>query len=392
MMVLMLSRRINLATGFTPGRFHATMAKNEEVTAIEQNLLELPHGCLRLPAFFPDGTYGTVRTLDSRDVAGVGTAGIEMNAFHLLMKPGAQTIRTLGGLHAFCAWDGPILTDSGGFQVYSLIRENPKNGEIRKNEIVYRPEGGGKLILTPEKCVQTQLSLGSDIVMCLDICTHPGEAPEIQAESVDTTIRWARRCRTAFDENSKDPKVKLFAIIQGGEDNSLRKYCAGALKEIGFDGYGFGGWPLDSEGRLLTDTLAYTAGLIPDGCVKYAMGLGRPEEIAQCYRMGYTLFDCVIPTREARHQRLYVFSDADNHGLEYLSGRSCYRFHYAIDDAHIRDSRPVDESCDCPLCAQYSRAYLRHLFKCGDSLALRLASLHNLRFYNRFMEMLGQAG
>ena len=352
----------------------------------------LPGGSVRLPAFFPDGTHGSVKCLDSRDLRACGVPGVVMNTYHLISNPGISALKTLGGLRAFTGWDGPLLTDSGGFQVYSLIRENPKFGEIRRNEIIFRPESGGKLTLTPEKCIQSQFTFGSDIMMCLDYCTHPDDSTDVQALSVDITIDWARRCREEYDRLvrqkclTESTRPRIFGIIQGGSDRALRERCAFGLREIGFDGYGFGGWPLDGEGRLVIDILELTASLMPEDSARYAMGVGRPESIAACVRMGYDLFDCVIPTREARHGRLYVWKEAPA-TVDLFGPPDFYSFHYIADDAHYRDPRPADEHCDCYCCTHFSRAYLRHLFRMGDPLGTRLASMHNLRFYTRLVEL-----
>jgi len=317
-----------------------------------------------------------------------------MNAFHLLSKPGISVLRHLGGVNTFSGWNRPILTDSGGFQVFSLIRQNSKFGEARKNELIFRPDGAKKrMILTPEKCVQFQFACGSDIIMCLDYCTHPEDPYEINRLSVDTTVDWAARCKREYEKqlevrripNEKRPLI--FAIIQGGGYRELREECAEKLIGIGFDGYGFGGWPVASNGELIDEILEYTANLMPDDKVKYAMGLGKPDGIIKCARMGYNLFDCVIPTREARHNRLYVFDGDCQDG-----GPPMYSHYYILDDKHMRERDPVSDSCDCPACGKYSRAYLRHLCKVGDSLAYRLATMHNLRFYTRLMEMLRYNG
>jgi len=363
--------------------------------------LLLPSGKLQLPAFFPDGTHGVVRSVDAADLATVHTAGVEMNSFHLQAKPGARNIQSLGGLHAFSGWKGPILTDSGGFQIYSILRENPALGTIRKDHIRYRASIEEEYRqLSPEKSIQAQFRLGSDIMMCLDYCTHPDESYEKQEEAVTYTLRWAKACRDMYcrlwkgaepgngaayiESDPAKARPLLFAIIQGGNDRALRKYCAEALLAMGFDGYGFGGWPLDGDG-LVTDILQYVAELVPSPYIVYAMGVGRPEEIVTCTQLGYRLFDCVIPTREARHQRLYTWTD-DPATVDLST--AFYRFHYVMDDVHQADARPVDLYCDCPCCTQYSSAFLRHLFKIGEQLGPRLATLHNLRFYSRLMERL----
>ncbi|MCL2775772.1 MAG: tRNA-guanine transglycosylase, partial [Oscillospiraceae bacterium] len=279
--------------------------------------LILPHGRVRLPAFFPDGTRGVVRSADSSDLDNCGVQGLVMNAYHLISNPGQSAIKSLGGLNNFINYSRPILTDSGGFQVFSLIRGNSKFGEIQDKQIVFKSDKSGeKTIFTPEKCIRAQSDYGSDIYMCLDYCTHPNDPGEINKKSVDITVKWAERCKNEYLNILAAKKYKIrpliFGIIQGGNDKILRKECADALTDIGFDGFGFGGWPLDDGNNLTYDILAYTAELMPDNLVKYAMGIGKPEEIAACCKMGYNLFDCVIPTREARHNRLYIFSEEYN--------------------------------------------------------------------------------
>ena len=233
-------------------------------------------------------------------------------------------------------------------------------------------------------------------MMALDMCTHPDDPYEVQKRSVDLTVAWSARCRAEFDKLAAQKKggvrPLLFGIVQGGSDPDLRAECGRRLEEIGFDGYGFGGWPLGSDGAIRMDVLKMAADAMPDHKIKYAMGLGRPEEIVRCTEIGYSLFDCVIPTREARHQRLYVFADGCGNadGVRRADGKF-YKFHYAMDDKHARDGRPVDETCDCELCRNHSRAYLQHLFRVNDPNAMRLATAHNLRFYGRLMEYLRDA-
>jgi queuine tRNA-ribosyltransferase len=343
-----------------------------------------------LPAFFPDGTRGVVRCVDSADLEAAGVPGIVMNTYHLMTKPGAAVIKALGGLHRFCNWFRPIITDSGGFQVFSLLRENPSFGEIRKDGIIFRRDGK-KTILSPEKCIQSQLAYGSDILMALDYCTHPSDCYEKQAQAVEATIRWGRQSMEVFKKagDSRNQKARqLFGIIQGGSEKSLRRECAEALIQMGFSGFGFGGWPLDEKGRLTEDILAHTAELMPHDKIKYAMGVGRPENIVACVRMGYTLFDCVIPTREARHHRLYVFNEEFERRDQIDLSRPFYKYHYILDDIHRRNARPVSPLCDCHACTHYSCAYLRHLVSIGDSLGSRLATIHNLRFYTMLMGLL----
>jgi len=227
--------------------------------------------------------------------------------------------------------------------------------------------------------------------MCLDYCTHPEDSYEVNKFSVEITVKWAERCKLEYEKQLCDRKISpenrplLFAIIQGGGYRDLRKACADELISLGFDGFGFGGWPARSSGELVEDILEYTANLMPDDKVKYAMGLGKPDGIIKCVRMGYNLFDCVIPTREARNNRLYVFNDNDSNPF-------AYSLYYILDSDHIRDERPVSDCCDCLVCTKYSRAYLHHLYKNSDSLAYRLATMHNLRFYTCLMEKIREYG
>lgn len=353
--------------------------------------LDTPSGRVPLPAFFPDATHAAVRAASLQDVEAAGLFGLEMNTYHLMSRPGARLIKSLGGLHGFTGYRGAILTDSGGFQLYSLIRENPDYGEIRESEIVFRPDRRERMVFTPEKCITAQFQLGSDIMMALDLCTHPDDSEDAQRRSVELTVRWGERCRAEFDRLAagRAQRPLLLGIVQGGADPELRAECAERLERVGFDGYGFGGWPLDSQGRLRLDVLKMAADAMPDGKLKYAMGLGRPEEIVRCVEMGYRLFDCVIPTREARHNRLYVFLPGMDtpEGVRRPDGRF-YRHMYPMDAEFCRDGRAVDEGCDCALCRGHSRAYINHLLKAGDPYALRLMTAHNLRFYGRLMELL----
>lgn len=336
---------------------------------------------VRLPAFFPDATRGVVKCVSAADLEDCGVQGLVMNSYHLALKPGKTTVKALGGLHRFSGWKGPIVLDSGGFQVYSLLRENPSLGKIRPREIVFRQEGK-KTALTPEKCVQAGLSLGADVIMALDYCTHASEPQKVQETAVDITLKWGERCMEAFEGGRGGRRSRLFGIIQGGGDKRLRKRCADGLAGMGYTDFGFGGWPLDENGALLTDILAHTAELMPGG-IKYAMGIGRPENIALCAGLGYNLFDCVIPTREARRGRLYVFN-----GGTVGAGRDFYGYHYVLDEKHRRESGPVSRLCDCHACKNYSAGYIRHLAALGDGLAWRLATIHNLRFFNMLMESL----
>jgi queuine tRNA-ribosyltransferase len=321
--------------------------------------------------------------VDAEDLLDAGVQAVQMNVFHLMQRPGSSTIQALGGLHRMAGWSRPIFTDSGGFQVYSLIRQNPKLGSISDRGATFRVEGR-KFILTPEKSVQLQLGYGSDVVICFDDCTHPADPPAAQAESVRRTILWARRCRKTFDEllaqkglgNGQRPW--LVGVVQGGTSRALRQECAEALLEVGFDGYGYGGWPLDQEGNLLLDMLSYTRELIPAEFPLHALGVGHPLNVVACAQIGYPLFDSTMPTRDARHGRLYVYTTDPQ--TQPFQSSDWFRYLYINDERHLKQSGPISPHCDCLCCRRYSLGYLHHLFKLNDSLYPRLATMHNLRF------------
>jgi queuine tRNA-ribosyltransferase len=359
--------------------------------------LLLNHGPLRLPAFLPDATLGAVRAVDGRDLRELGMEAVVMNVFHLMQRPGSTTIDALGGLHRMADWDRPIVTDSGGFQAYSLIRQNPKAGRIQDSGISFQPEGAErKFQLTPEKSVQLQLAYGADIVITLDDCTHVDNSPDEQRRAVERTVRWARRCRDEFDRQVAQRRLGeqrplLFGVIQGGGDLELRRACAEALLAIGFDGFGFGGWPLDAQGRLLHEILAFTRALVPPHLPMHALGVGHPESVVACARMGYQIFDSALPTRDARSGRLYAMrGDPAAPGFR-LAG-PWFDTLYAADRKHIKADGPIFAGCDCHCCRHYSMGYLHHLHKVGETLFLRLATIHNLRFMVRLMELLRAEG
>ena len=347
---------------------------------------------LQLPVFFPDATYGFVRSLTSEDLLSIGIQGVEMNSFHLMQKPGSTVISALGGLHKMSAWPGVIMTDSGGFQAYSLIRQDPKFGKLQGDGILFYPEGSErKLQLTPAKSIQLQLGYGSDLLVCLDDCTDVNASRAEQEASVDRTIVWAKTSRRTYDTLLKGRKLQdserplLFAVIQGGAELDLRKRCADALMELGFDGFGFGGWPLDKEGRLITEILAYTRSLIPREFPIHALGIGHPVSIAACFKMGYEMFDSAMPTRDARHGRLYARTSANATPSE---DPAWFEFKYVNSEINVRAAGPVFDGCDCPLCSTYSLGYLYHLYKMQDPSYFRLATLHNLRFMTQLMDSL----
>jgi queuine tRNA-ribosyltransferase len=347
---------------------------------------------LELPVFMPDATYGYVRSLSSADLREVSLPILMMNAFHLMQKPGSTVINTLGGLHRMAAWSGLIMTDSGGFQAYSLIRQNAKFGSLGDKGIIFYPEASSrKLLLTPEKSIQLQMSYGSDILVCLDDCTHVNASRAEQEASVTRTLAWAARAKSSYLAQlrsrkwSEEERPLIFAVIQGGGELDLRRRCAEGLLEIGFDGFGFGGWPLDEDSRLLTDILEYTRSLIPREFPIHALGIGHPAGIAASYRLGYEMFDCALPTRDARHGRLFTWSKSD----PILSADGDWlKFRYINSEENFRDTGPISPDCDCECCRDYAMAYLFHLYRMRDPGYMRLATKHNLRFMTRLIERL----
>jgi queuine tRNA-ribosyltransferase len=351
------------------------------------------HGLLELPVFLPDATRAVVKTLDSTDLAQVGIRALVVNVFHLLKSPGIRILGGHGGIHGFMGWNGVVVSDSGGFQIYSLTRSDPGSGSITEKGFVWHDRKSDKRVnLSAEKSIQRQFQLGADIMVTLDHCTHPDDPEDEQVKSVRNTIQWAKRGRAEFDRLIDEKKLErasrplLFAVIQGGNDRGLREECAGSLIEIGFDGYAFGGWPLDKGGELV-EAVELTAKLMPRGQAKFALGICGPEHIVKCVEMGYEIFDGALPTRDARRGRLY------KHPVDLSEGIKSTDFYdriYISDEKFAADGRPVDETCDCPACSRYGRAYIHHLFKIEDPLGWRLATIHNLRFYTRLMGSLGK--
>lgn len=358
-----------------------------------QTALSLPHGDLTLPVFLPDATRGVVRSVDSADLEACNVDGLVMSTFHLMQHPGSSTIQKVGGLHALAGWRRPIISDSGGFQIYSLVHQNAKYGSLSEKGMVYRSDNGEKYNLTPEKSIQLQVSYGADILFCLDDCTHVDASLDAQRDAVRRTIKWAKICRKEYDHLIAQKKLdetqrpRLFGVIQGGGVRELRKECAEALLEIGFDGYGYGGWPLDSQNKLLVDIFAYVRELVPPEYPIHALGVGHPASIAECVRMGYTIFDSALPTRDARNGRLYRFTRDITHDPLHPSG-GWFEYLYIEDKRHIKADEALSTFCNCLTCSRYSLAYLHHLYDIDDALYLRLATIHNLTFMNQLMARL----
>ncbi len=352
-------------------------------------VLETRRGALRLPAFLPDGTRAVVRGLDATDLKACGIEAMMVNALHLSTNPGTSTVAALGGVHRFMGWDGIVASDSGGFQAWSLAHANAKLGSVTDKGFVYRHEKKGpKHLLTPEKCIRHQLELDTDILFCLDQCTHPDDSRDIQETSVARTIAWAKRCRDEYiarvgatPGSDVANRPLLFAVVQGGNSHDLRTRCADQLADMGFDGFGFGGWPIAGDGGL-TDMVARVVEMLPESAPKHALGIGKPDNIVAAWQAGYQLFDCAIATRDARRRRLYVTSEYSHNSLNNINKSS---FLYVEDERYARDELPLDPQAGD---GGPSRAYLHHLFKIKDHAAERLATKHNLAHYTRLIENL----
>jgi queuine tRNA-ribosyltransferase len=326
--------------------------------AARTGFLRTAHGEIRTPAFMPVGTKATVKAVDPQELAGLGAQILLCNTYHLHFRPGADVIAELGGLHAFMAWDGPILTDSGGFQVFSLrhtiLRQDDDGVTFRS---VY---DGAEARFTPELAARVQARLGSDVAMCLDVVPPPGVRKAELTQAVERTTRWAQRQQGA----DRAPGQLLFGITQGGTDAELRGRSCEEIAALGFDGNALGGLAIGESREQMLDTTAWAAELLPRDRPRYFMGIGDPEGILDVIERGIDVFDCVLPTRNARTGTALT----RNGRLNLKNAR------------FVRDRRPLDEECPCPACKRFTRAYVRHLLNQQEILGLRLLSLHNLRF------------
>ncbi|MBP2281316.1 queuine tRNA-ribosyltransferase [Psychrobacter sp. PL19] len=338
-------------------------------TRARRGTIHLNHGEVQTPAFMPVGTYGTVKGMLPRDIEAIGADIILGNTFHLWLRPGTDIIDKFGGLHKFMHWDKPILTDSGGFQVFSLgaMRKITEEGVHFKS-----PIDGAKVFLSPEKSMQIQYSLNSDIVMQFDECTpYPATHDEAKT-SLELSLRWGQRC---LDEHQNLGSTNaLFGIIQGSMYEDLRRQSLEGLLNIGFDGYAIGGLSVGEPKDEMMEVLDYIPDAMPADKPRYLMGVGKPEDIVEAVRRGVDMFDCVMPTRNARNGHYFVTGNVDNAGVVRIRN-SQYR----------NDEGSLDPECDCYTCQNFSRAYLYHLNKCKEMLAAQLGTIHNLRYYQRLM-------
>lgn len=345
------------------------LIKKDKQTNARLGRITTPHGTFETPVFMAVGTQGTVKTLVKEELHEIGSQIILGNTYHLWCQPGNDIVREVGGLHKFMNWDRSILTDSGGFQVFSLakLRDITEEGVTFKHH-----KNGSKLFLSPEISMKIQNDLGSDIMMCFDECPPYPATYEYMKNSVDRTIRWAHRC---FEAHARKDEQGLFGIIQGGEYLDIRKHCVDELTKIPFDGFSVGGLSVGESKEIQNNVLSYTVPLLPEDKPRYLMGVGSPGAILDAVERGIDMFDCVLPTRIARHGTAMT-----------SEGRLIIK-----NKEFERDFTPLDHKCDCYCCKNYTRAYLRHLLKANEMLAYRLISIHNIRFLVNLTEGIREA-
>ena len=341
--------------------FKYTLLYKDSATQARRGHFTTPHGTVELPAFMPVGTLGTVKGVEISELVKTGSQMILGNTYHLSLRPGEKVVHELGGLHQFTGWEGPILTDSGGFQIFSLA----KISKITEEKAVFQSHIDGRRIeLSPERSIEIQETLGSDIAMVLDHVVALPNKRDIIAEAMERTIRWAKRCKDA--QQSKNQAQ--FAIVQGGLESDLRRHCAEALAELDFPGYAIGGLSVGEPPEQMYEMIQATTPFLPADKPRYLMGVGRPEDILEGICRGVDLFDCVMPTRNGRNAM--AFTDFGPMRLRNAK--------------YERDRRPLEEHCPCPACKR-SRGYLRHLFMAGEMLGPILLTIHNITYYQRLV-------
>lgn len=346
---------------------HATDGKARTGT------IAMKRGEIRTPAFMPVGTAATVKAMKPEAVRNTGADIILGNTYHLMLRPGAERVAKLGGLHSFMNWKRPILTDSGGYQVMSLseLRKITEEGVSFRSHL-----DGSKHMLTPERSMEIQRLLGSDIVMAFDECPRADQPRDVIAKSMEMSMRWARRSRDGFDSGGDHAASSaLFGIQQGALDQDLRLHSAQALREIGFDGYAIGGLAVGEGQEAMFATLDFAPSQLPEDAPRYLMGVGKPDDLVGAVERGVDMFDCVLPTRSGRNGQAFTW----NGPLNLRNAR------------HAEDLAPLDETCPCSACSSYSRAYIHHLIKAGEILGAMLMTEHNLTFYQQLMQAMRDA-
>lgn len=354
-----------------PDMFHFRVIKESKDTRARTGFFQTLNGGVETPVFMPVGTLATVKSLSPEELLNIGVQIILGNTYHLYLQPGCEIIGLFSGLHRFMHWNGPILTDSGGFQVFSLSRLSKISEEgVRFQSHV----DGSRHMLTPEKAVEIQICLDSDVMMCLDNCiAYPAGRREAE-DALELTARWAKRCKKTWEEHSPR-KNALFGIVQGGMFKDLRKRAADSMAELGFSGYALGGLSVGEPKDIMLETVDCALPHLPDSKPKYIMGVGTPEDLVELVALGADMFDCVLPTRNARNGQLFTGSGTIN-----------------ICNARFKnDTEPIEPECECYTCRNYSRAYLRHLFMTRELLVYRLNTIHNLHFYMDLMQRIRTA-
>ena len=355
--------------------FQFRVVKEDRHTSARAGVLSTPHGEIPTPVFMPVGTQGTVKTLSQQELAVAGAGIILGNAYHLYLRPGMETIREAGGLHRFIGWDHALLTDSGGYQVFSLADLN----RITEEGVSFQSHiDGAHHLFTPEKVMEIEHTLGADIIMAFDECTPYPCTHEYAKQSHERTLRWAERCQKHLETLSgreERPEQALFGIVQGSVFPDLRKQSAKTLSAMDFPGYAIGGLSVGEPKPVMLDMLEEVLPHLPAEKPHYLMGIGYPEDLVECVARGMDMFDCVVPSRYGRNGTVFT-----------------RRGKLVVKNApYARDFSPIDPECPCPVCQNYTRAYLRHLFQAGEILALRLATLHNIYFFMEMMHEMREA-
>jgi queuine tRNA-ribosyltransferase len=371
-------------------------------TGLRQGQVFTGHGQLKTPYFMPDATRGFIKLLSEQEVISTKTPAMVVNTFHLYLQPGLELIKQAGGIHKFMQCSRPLLSDSGGYQVFSLIHRSKDMGKIDDDKVTFKsPLNGSKHELTPEKSIQIQFDLGVDMMVCLDDCP-PNDFARLDLEqAVKRTISWAHRCKQEYLKQLKKRKIKeenrplLFCVIQGGAELDLRRHCAAELVKTGFDGYSLGARPVDAEGNFMAEVLLETAKAIPEKAIRFALGVGTPDDIYRSYLMGWDMFDCVIPTREGRHGRLFYFKKnfsgfAPPAKLDKPVSKApkFYETKNISNASFANDFSPINAKSKIPELRNYTKAYLHHLFRLNEGLGQKLATLNNLEFFADLMEHL----
>ncbi len=354
---------------------HYKILKKSSKNKARTGQISTLHGTINTPVFMPVGTQATVKTIAPDELKDIGVEIVLANTYYLLLRPGDQLIRRAGGLHRFMSWDRPVLTDSGGYQVFSLSSSR----KIKEEGVEFRSHiDGNSCFLSPEEAIKVQNNLGADIIMAFDECSpYPCEHSEAK-QSMERTLRWAKRCKEQFNKETDsllNHKCSLFGIVQGGIYNDLRKQSIQETINIGFDGYALGGLSVGEPKNLMYEVLNYALPFLPEEKPRYLMGIGSPEDLWDCVELGIDMFDCVMPTKNARNGQLFTTFGKVN-----------------IKNAQYKDDfSPLDPECNCYTCRKFTRAYLSHLFRVGEILALRLNTLHNLYFMIKLMTKIRKA-